>query len=237
MYPAASFDFDLGFSLHASERERGRFRTMDFLSMLSALPTELQSTLASHGLCDAGIFYRTVSKHSDDLSELTEVPELQVALRGMIEAAKRKGEEHRHELATRAPECFVDEKKQDKKLISISVCALETPSAKSKEKKANSKKREVFLRTARDDEDEKEQKEREFWVKEVAEYLMSVDVPAQPDGIRYPVAFGDGGTYVWAGVGVDTQRVYSALEEFHTMVDRSGVIRISKRCRSDDTLL
>ena len=102
MYPATSVDFDLGFSLHASEREseRGRFRTMDFLSMLSALPTELQSTHASYGLCDAGIFYRTVSKHSDDL----------VALRGMIEAVKRKGEEHRHELATRAPKCFVDEK-------------------------------------------------------------------------------------------------------------------------------
>ena len=49
----------------------------------------------------------------------------------------------------------------------------------------------------------------------------------QPDGMRYRVAFGEGGTCVWGGAGVDTHRVHSALEEFHTMVDRSGVLWIS----------
>ena len=220
MYPAASVDFDLGFSLHASERERGRFRTMDFLSMLSALPTELQSTHASYGLCDAGIFYRTVSKHSDDL----------VALRGMIEAVKRKGEEHRHELATRAPKCFVDEKKQDKKLISISVCALDNRQLNQKRRRRPAREQHVTVRTR------KSRRSASFGERG-GRISDECGCTGQPDGMRYRVAFGEGGTYVWAGAGVDTHRVHSALEEFHTMVDRSGVLRISKRCRSDDSLL
>ena len=44
----------------------------------------------------------------------------------------------------------------------------------------------------------------------------------QPDDIRYWVAFGDGGTSVWVVLGCDT-KVHSVWEQFHLLVDTSGV--------------